>query len=151
MRFSETPVTDLDSREELGTRTEGGFETATDRGRVEPDTEGDQPEKVNASHGKREEAARIVRSIGSEFSKLRKQGRSGAWADLEDKLMKNADVLIDSGMVSAKEVFSIALDIEAFRKTEGGTAESPGDAIMKWLAEDKVVEEKPKRTKKVKA
>lgn len=58
--------------------------------------------------------------------------------------MKSAHVLIEAGMMSAKEWISISIDIEQFRQAEGGSLDSAGDILAKWLTED----EKPKKGKK---
>ena len=66
---------------------------------------------------------------------------------MEDKIAKSGDILVLSGMISSKDWVGMLIDIEQFRKAEGGTAESPGDALAKWLSEP----EKVKRVKKAKA
>jgi len=53
--------------------------------------------------------------------------------------------MISSGMISSKDWVGMLIDIEQFRKAETGTAESPGDALAKWLSEG--AEDKPKRKK----
>ena len=45
-----------------------------------------------------------------------------------------------------KDWVGMLIDIEQFRKSEGGSAEVPGDALAKWLSEGI---EKPKRKEKV--
>ena len=153
MRFSETP---------LSNSAESNLESIPSPRPVVPPDDGspavERPatsgsgaeDKGNAGSGENEERARassLIRSIGSEFSRLRKQNRSGAWADLEDKIAKNGDILIASGMISSKDWVGMLIDIEQFRKAEGGTAESPGDALAKWLSEGSE-HESPKKTKK---
>jgi hypothetical protein len=75
---------------------------------------------------------------------LRKKGRSAAWADLEDKVAAAGEDLIATGMISAKDWIGMMIDIEQFRKAEGGSEELPGDALAKWLSE-------PEKKAKVKA
>ena len=83
----------------------------------------------------RSRARGIIEKIGRQFVKLREQGRAQAWADLESELMTNAALLIDAGMISAKEWISMAIEIESFRKSEAGTQQLPGDFLAKWLNE----------------
>lgn len=78
----------------------------------------------------------MIRNIGEKFVALRKEGRSGAWADLEDELMLSAHVIIDAGIMSPKDWISLAIDIEQFRKSDSGTAKPPGDWLSEWLNAD---------------
>ena len=107
------------------------------------------------------EAADLIRSIGHDFVVLRQQGRSGAWAELEDRLMTSAHVLISAGMMSAKDWIGIARDIEEFRKSEGGNQTLPADFIAQWLSSPEpqatpvvhvksIKEKKPRAKKKAK-
>ena len=113
-----------------------------------------ESEKSAISPEERTAAAGLIQSIGSEFSRLRKSGRSGAWADLEDKVAQNGHILVPSGMISAKDWVGMLIDIEQFRKSEGGNMELPGDALATWLSEGMThvaaVDEKPKKTRKAK-
>jgi hypothetical protein len=52
-------------------------------------------------------------------------------------------------MISSKDWVGMLIDIEQFRKAEGGTSESPGDALAKWLSEG-AEEVKAKKTRKAK-
>jgi hypothetical protein len=88
-----------------------------------------------SSAGNRDRAERIIRDIGIEFNKLRKKGRSAAWADLEDKVAAAGADLVSTGMITAKDWVGMMIDIEQFRKSEGGSEELPGDALAKWLSE----------------
>jgi hypothetical protein len=144
-RFSETPVSELANNPITRplTATEGS--PSSHSRTTEPDGE-NHPAKESGGESKAfSRAEELIRSIGTEFSRLRKENRSGAWADLEDKIAKSGDVLIASGMISSKDWVGMLIDIEQFRKAEGGTAESPGDAIAKWLSE-----KEPKKAKKAK-
>jgi len=138
MRFSEIAVTNLES-------PEVEQPTPDDVGGVAEIGENHRSEKGSGDSKKRKAAASLIQSIGIEFSRLRKIGRSGAWADLEDKVAKSGHLLTDSGMMTVKDWTGILIDIEQFRKSEGGTSESPGDALARWLSEG----EKPKKVKKV--
>ena len=44
-------------------------------------------------------------------------------------------ILISTGMISSKDWVGMMIDIEQFRKAEGGSEELPGDALAKWLSE----------------
>jgi hypothetical protein len=85
--------------------------------------------------GQRAEAERYIRDIGVEFNKLRKRGRSAAWASLEEKVAEAGALLISTGMITSKDWVGMLIDIEQFRKSEGGSEELPGDALAKWLSE----------------
>jgi len=67
---------------------------------------------------------------------------------------QSGHLLTDSGMMSVKDWVGMMIDIEQFRKAEGGNAEVPGDALAKWLSEgaDHIAEiaEKPKKARKAK-
>ena len=65
---------------------------------------------------------------------LRKSGRSQAWAELENEVMKNGHLLISEGLLNAKDWVAMAIEIEGFRKSEAGTRELPGDYLAKWLS-----------------
>lgn len=78
-------------------------------------------------------AKELLAYIGDQFVRLRRNGRSPAWAALEDRFMKNAHILIDAGMMSPKEMVQIGIEIEGFRKTEAGTGKPPGDVLAQWL------------------
>jgi len=95
----------------------------------------DEVPSESASSRERDRAQRVIRDIGIEFNKLRKKGRSAAWADLEDKVAAAGADLIATGMISAKDWIGMMIDIEQFRKAEGGSEELPGDALAKWLSE----------------
>jgi len=123
-------------------------------------TAGNGGENQAGDSGK-SEAAELIRSIGHDFVILRQQGRSAAWAELEDRLMKSAHVLISAGMMSAKDWIGIARDIEEFRKSEGGNQTLPADFIAQWLSEPEpkanpvvhvksIKEKKPRAKKKAK-
>jgi hypothetical protein len=92
-------------------------------------------EDESGSSGDRDRAERAIRDIGLEFNRLRKKGRSAAWADLEDKVAELGHLLIKTGMITMKDWTGMMIDIEQFRKSEGGSEELPGDALAKWLSE----------------
>jgi len=152
MRFSETPVSNLADNpaivsspaRPLGPDSEGS--PASDGAAVGSDSAKGAPDANTGGDGARSRASDLIRSIGCEFSRLRKIGRSGAWADLEDKVALSGHILVPN-IISAKDWVGMLVEIEGFRKSEGGTAESPGDALAKWLSEG---QEKPKRAKKAK-
>lgn len=104
--------------------------------------------------GDKAAAASIIESIGRDFVKLRAEGRSPAWAELEDRLMASAHILISSGLMSPKDWIGLAIDIEQFRKQDLGTTQLPGDFLKQWLSEPtedvKVPQSKhiPKRERK---
>jgi hypothetical protein len=112
-----------------------------ERRSVAPDGDSGAESESEGSNGKngtareRSEAERLIRDIGSEFVKLRKRGRSAAWALLEDKVATGGSILISTGMISSKDWVGMMIDIEQFRKAEGGSEELPGDALAKWLSE----------------
>ena len=62
-------------------------------------------------------AGELIREIGEKFVKARKEGRSGAWGELEDQLMLSAHIIISAGLMSPKDWVSLAIDIEQFRKS----------------------------------
>ena len=103
---------------------------------------GKESETDSSGGEDKERAADIIRSIGRDFVELRKQGRSPAWAELEDRLMTNAHVLISAGMLSPKDWIGIAVNIEEFRKQEQGTSVLPADFIAGWLSEPSDIEPK---------
>ena len=107
-------------------------ESTGDAGEVSQDK---SENKETATGGERARAERVIRDIGIEFNKLRKKGRSAAWADLEDKVAAAGADLIATGMITAKDWVGMMIDIEQFRKSEGGSEELPGDALAKWLSE----------------
>lgn len=78
-------------------------------------------------------ARELLKYIGDQFVRLRRNGRSPAWAALEDRFMKNAHILIDAGMMSPKDMVQIGIEIEGFRKTESGNSKPPGDVLAQWL------------------
>jgi hypothetical protein len=154
MRFSDTPITDLSQsavlpakRRPIAAKEHDGS-PAPDGAAVSGDGDESKKGESGGTDEERTRASELIRNIGTEFSRLRRQNRSGAWADLEDKIAKNGDILIASGMISSKDWVGMLIDIEQFRKAETGTAESPGDALAKWLSEG--TEGKPKREKKAK-
>lgn len=157
MRFSETPVTDLDSIQPIresgpvGSEkgTEPSFPPALDRGTVDKNGKDGKSVEGESSTPQRTAAAGLLDNIFAEFSRLRKLNRSGAWANLEEKVANAGSQLIASGMILAKDLVGLLIDIEQFRKAEGGSAEVPGDALAKWLSEGTEVEA-PKRSKKAK-
>jgi len=83
-----------------------------------------------------EDAKSIIESIGRDFVKLREKGRSQAWAELEDRLMVNAHILIAAGMMSPKDWVALAIDIEQFRRQEQGSQVAAGDWLSNWLSGD---------------
>jgi hypothetical protein len=82
----------------------------------------------------REMASELIREIGEKFVKARKEGRSGAWGELEDQLMLSAHIIISAGLMSPKDWVSLAIDIEQFRKSDSGTSKPPGDWLSEWLS-----------------
>jgi hypothetical protein len=156
MRFSETPISDLSAnssaaipiKQRPATTTSDGTPTS-DGGADRTDGTEVKADESSSNNEARSRASELIRNIGTEFSRLRKQNRSGAWGDLEDKIATSGDILIASGMISSKDWVGMLIDIEQFRKVEGGTAESPGDALAKWLSEG-AEEVKAKRPKKAK-
>ena len=155
MRFSETPISELADSTAIiptlnrpvdtpidGSPASNGATTGGDRRQSEKDASGGSDEA-------RSRASDLIRSIGAEFSRLRKIGRSGAWADLEDKVALSGHILVPN-IISAKDWIGMLVEIEGFRKSEGGSTESPGDALAKWLSEGEEAD-KPKRVKKAKA
>ena len=151
MRFSETPLSEsADQPRPSSPAIETSDGTPALHG---PTVSGDRTEgkadEGSGSNEARTRASELIRSIGTEFSRLRKQNRSGAWADLEDKIATSGDILISSGMIYSKDWVGMLIDIEQFRKAEGGTSESPGDALAKWLSEG-AEEVKAKKTRKAK-
>jgi len=151
MRFSETPVSNLAANpaiissptRPLGPDSEGS--PASDGAAVGSDSAKGAPDANTGGDEARSRASDLIRSIGCEFSRLRKIGRSGAWADLEDKVALSGHILVPN-IISAKDWVAMLCEIETFRKSEAGTAESPGDALAKWLTTGD--SPKSKRTKK---
>jgi len=82
-----------------------------------------------------EVAQDLLRHIGERFVELRENGRSQAWAELENEVMRNGHLLISTGLLNAKDWVAMAIEIEGFRKSESGTAEKPGDFLARWLSE----------------
>jgi hypothetical protein len=80
-------------------------------------------------------AAAVLEEVFREFADLRKEGRNKAWTDLEDKVSRNASVLVASGLITAKDMVGMLIDIEQFRKADSGGGEMPGDQIASWLSE----------------
>jgi hypothetical protein len=152
MRFSEAPI--HDSTTPIRPQREEGkhpdLPPPTIGGGVAEIREKSVVSESTSDSTKRAEAAGLLESIGAEFSRLRKIGRSGAWGDLEDKVAKSGHILIDSGMISFKDWTGVMIDIEQFRKAEGGTSEVPGDALARWLSEGDPEPEKQKKAKKAK-
>jgi len=144
MRFSEVPIYDESATE---VRTTSVIPPTPD-GRPVSGTRTEVKAGENEKGSpKREEAVRLLQSIGTEFSRLRKTNRSGAWADLEDKIAKSGHVLVPDAL-SMKDWVGLMIDIEQFRKAESGSAEVPGDALAKWLSEGMEEQAKPKPAKK---
>jgi hypothetical protein len=147
-RFSEAPITDLADRPaEPAEKPSSKRTPPADGGAVAEGGDGSKKDEGQRDSQAVDKARELLRNIGTEFSRLRKQNRSGAWADLEDRIAASGDTLVMSGMISSKDWVGMLIDIEQFRKSEGGTAESPGDALAKWLSEG--TETKPKRKAKV--
>jgi hypothetical protein len=155
MRFSETPISDLadnpavtaSAKRPVAATSDGP--PTSDGGADRGDGEKVKADESSSNNEARSRASELIRNIGTEFSRLRKQNRSGAWGDLEDKIATSGDILISSGMISSKDWVGMLIDIEQFRKVEGGTAESPGDALAKWLSEgaEGVKAKKPRKPK----
>jgi hypothetical protein len=76
----------------------------------------------------------VLKEIGEDFVSLRRRGRNGAWADLEDKIMSNGHLLVTTGLISAKDWIGMAIDIEQFRKAESSGDDMPGDKLAEWLS-----------------
>lgn len=50
--------------------------------------------------------------------------------------MQNADVLMEAGYLSAKDLIAIMLDLEKARHTDPGQGDQmPGDQLAEWLNE----------------
>src|SRR5258707_846450 len=60
------------------------------------------PERKDAGLelSRRQAAVQLLEEIGKEFGRLRQDGRSGAWAALEDRLMLNGHLLVSAGLLS---------------------------------------------------
>lgn len=54
---------------------------------------------------------------------------------MEEKVAEGGSLLIATGMITMKDWTGMLIDIEQFRKAEGGSEEMPGDALAKWLSE----------------
>lgn len=150
MRFSDAPIHDPEPSQPIGQA--GALPIVTPAVERRPVVEDGKNSKSNESEvpsPQRTAAAGLLNDIFSEFSRLRKLNRSGAWADLEEKVASGGPALISTGMISAKDLVGILIDIEQFRKAEGGSAEVPGDVLAKWLSEGSEPE-KPKARKKAK-
>src|ERR1039458_6773888 len=122
MRFSETPVSDLAGKPAIiptTTRPLGSFPAegspASDRGEVGGDSGKATPDAGAGGDEARTRASELIRSIGCEFSRLRKIGRSGAWADLEDKIALSGHILVPT-IISAKDWIGMLVEVEGFRK-----------------------------------
>ena len=105
-------------------------------------------------------AGAALRSIFTEYNRLREIGRSPAWAELQKRLADSGSLLITTGMISLKDVVGTLQNIEEFRKSEGGNQTLPADFIAQWLSEPEpqaatvvhmksIKEKKPKAKKKV--
>ena len=81
------------------------------------------------------EAGEALRSIFTEYNRLREIGRSPAWAELQKRLAESGSLLITTGMISLKDVVGTLQNIEEFRKSEGGNQTLPADFIAQWLSE----------------
>lgn len=90
------------------------------------------------AEGDRAEAAALLRSIYADFSRNRNDGRSQAWAELENKIADAAPQLILYKLISPKDLTGLLIDIEQFRKQETGTQLPAGDWLAQWLTEKAV-------------
>jgi hypothetical protein len=86
-------------------------------------------------------AAQVLEEVFREFADLRREGRNKAWTDLEDKVSRNASVLVSSGLITAKDMVGMLIDIEQFRKADTAGGEMPGDQIAEWLSAHVPLEE----------
>lgn len=154
MRFSEIPVsTDLTDSPAVEPRSEEpNQETVVGRGnpeapeKVERKSKDDSDQKGTGAE--RERAGRLIEHIGTEFDRLRKVGRSTAWASFRNLVAKNGSLLIMTGTVTFDQWVKTLKEIDGeLAKGDGGSNESPGDVLATWLTE----EDKPKRAKKAKA
>ena len=146
---SNVTITDIrelidEERREAAADGRSGSHAGEPAGKGTPDA----PDKTTAST--------IIESIGRDFVALRAEGRSQAWADLEDRLMQNAHILISAGLMNPKDWIGLAIDIEQFRKQDLGTTQLPGDFLKTWLSEPIAIQAEvptphmPKREKKTK-
>jgi len=151
MRFSETPVSDdLTTTCPSATRSTEAETTAPD-GRTDsgPQPKSERESKTDstqtATSAERERAGRLINDIGAEFDRLRKIGRSTAWASFRNMVAKNGSLLIMTGTVTFDQWVKTLKEIDGeLAKGDGGSNESPGDVLAKWLTE----EDKPKKRSK---
>ena len=152
-RFSETPVSE-DLASGSGNPdpiTAAAPESPHERSGTSEDRKGSEAKTpsgpdAGTNSGSDERARGLIEYIGSEFNRLRQKGRAQAWGSLEEKVAASGHILVPN-MMSAKDWVGMLIDIEQFRKAEGGTAQSPGDVLAAWLTEEEV---KPKKSRKVK-
>jgi hypothetical protein len=147
MPFAKADPTESDLNSHLESVLSASKATANGRSTESPGISAaaheDEGKASPENSGRRDRAERVIRDIGIEFNRLRKKGRSAAWADLEDKVAAAGADLIATQMITAKDWIGMMIDIEQFRKSEGGSEELPGDALAKWLSEP---EKKVKKT-----
>jgi hypothetical protein len=62
----------------------------------------------------------LLNHIGQEFVRLRQNNRAGAWAYLQEELMRNMGTLVPH-TTSLKDLISQNIDIESFMKSAEGT------------------------------
>ena len=96
------------------------------------------------AEGDRTEALALLHSIYADFSRNRNDGRSQAWAELENKIADAAPHLILARLISPKDLTALLIDIEQFRKQETGTQLPAGDWLAQWLSEKPPVDPKRK-------
>src|ERR1035438_4151935 len=101
-RFSEAPITDLADRPAEPAEKPSSKRTApSDGGAVgESGTGGEKNESQRDTQAV-DKARELLRNIGTEFSRLRKQNRSGAWAYLEDRIAAAGVSLAMRGLAGA--------------------------------------------------
>ena len=117
-----------------GSREEHPADTGSTADRDEGVTDPKSMEELDAA-GDRAEAAELLRSIYADFSHNRNDGRSQAWAELENKIADAAPQLILYKLISPKDLTGLLIDIEQFRKQETGTQLPAGDWLAQWLTE----------------
>lgn len=78
-------------------------------------------------------AFREYKSLMDEFSHLRDEGRSVAWAAYQRKMSLAANRFVKCGLLDIKSMNGMLLEIEQFRKSEQGTQENPTDALKSFL------------------
>lgn len=117
-------------------RSAAAFRQAEAEPLIEPVVLPGRPEAGADAEATRTYAQSVLDFIGKEFARNRQANKARAFEIYQQRISENLDYLVVGGVMDLKEATKTIMELEEFRKQTTERAETPAQALARWLSGD---------------